>query len=208
MKVLGRRSIASFVKRVLDSLWWLISAAIALLTVLLLCSFLLDFRGNNLTLSLPVALQFDTAVHGVNSSLQTDAQIEKVRGNLKFPVRRNAFVSVSVSLILLMTAFLLWVVGQLRHVFRSLSAGVPFAADNARRIRWVGIAIIVGEVARSVIVFSWSAYLSQHFTANGLNFVAIADFNISVVLSGLVILVISEVFREGTRLQEEQSLTI
>ena len=208
MKVLGRRSIASFVKRVLDGLWWLISLGIALLTVLLLCSLLVDFRGNNLTLSLPVALQLDTAVHGVNSSSQTEAQIEKVRGNLKFPVRKNAFVSVSVSLILIMTVFLLWVVGQLRHVFRSLSAGVPFAADSARRIRWVGIAVIAGEIVRTVIVYFWSAYLSQHFTANGLNFTATADFNVTAVLNGLVILVISEVFREGARLQDEQSLTI
>jgi len=207
MKALGKRSIASFVKRVLDGVWWMVSIGLALLTVLLVCSFLVDFRGENLTMSLPVALQLDTPVHSVDSS-QTDAQIEKVRGNLKFPVRKGTFLSASVSLVVVMFAFLLWVLSQLRYVFRSLSAGVPFAADNARRIRWVGIAVIAGEVARTVIVYFWSSYLSQHFTANGLNFTAMADFNVSAVLSGLVILVISEVFREGTRLQDEQSLTI
>ena len=208
MKALGQRSIASLVKRVLDALWWMIAISLLALMVLLGCSFFLDFRGENLTMSLPVALQLQTPVHGVNSSSQTEAQIEKVHGNLKFPVRKGAFFSVSVFLVALMFAFLLWMVSQLRYVFRSLSAGLPFAADNARRIRWLGIAVIAGEVARSVIVFSWSAYLSQHFTANGLSFIAMADFNLSAILSGLVILVISEVFREGTRLQEEQSLTI
>lgn|SRR5690348_843707 len=208
MKALGRRSIASFVKGVLDALWWMVSIGLALLTVLLLCSFFVDFRGNNLTLSLPVALQLDTSVHGVNSSSQTDARIEKVHGNLKFPVRKGAFFSVSVFLVVLMFAFLLWMVSQLRNVFRSLSAGLPFAADNARRIRWLGMAVIAGELARTLVVYFWSFYLSQHFTANGLSFIAVADFNVSAVLSGLVILVISEVFREGARLQDEQSLTI
>jgi hypothetical protein len=33
-------------------------------------------------------------------------------------------------------------------------------------------------------------------------------FNVAAILYGLVILVLAELFREGTRLREEQSLTI
>ena len=208
MKALGRGSIASFVKRVLDGAWWLVCIGLALLTVLLACSFFVELQGDNLTLSLPVALELRGAAHGVNSSVPTEAQIEKVRGNLKFPVRKGAFFSFSVFLVMLGFAFVLCVLSQLRCVFRALSAGTPFAGDNARRIRWVGFAVIAGELAQTGIVYFWSSYLSRHFTANGLDFVAVADFNVSALLTGLVILVISEVFREGARLQEEQSLTI
>jgi hypothetical protein len=34
------------------------------------------------------------------------------------------------------------------------------------------------------------------------------DLNIVAIVAGLIILVIAEVFREGTRLDEEQSLTV
>ena len=111
-------------------------------------------------------------------------------------------------LIALLSGCLLWGLNQLRHVFRSLSRGLVFIPQNARRIRWVGLTVIFGELARAVLVYFWSYYLSLHFTANGLHFVASIDFSGVTVIAGLSIMVIAEVFREGTRLQEEQSLTI
>jgi hypothetical protein len=54
----------------------------------------------------------------------------------------------------------------------------------------------------------WSYYTSLHFTANGLRFVASIDLSGTTIIAGLSFLVIAEVFREGTRLHEEQSLTI
>ena len=47
-----------------------------------------------------------------------------------------------------------------------------------------------------------------HFPAEGLRFDARPDFNILAILYGLIILVIAEVFRAGTRLDEDQSLTV
>jgi hypothetical protein len=44
--------------------------------------------------------------------------------------------------------------------------------------------------------------------ASGLRFAPAVDLNPSTIVAGLVILVIAEVFREGVRLQEDQSLTI
>jgi hypothetical protein len=68
--------------------------------------------------------------------------------------------------------------------------------------------VIFGEVARAAVVYYWSYYTSLHFTANGLRFVASTDFNGITIFGGFAILVIAEVFREGTRLHEDQSLTI
>jgi hypothetical protein len=47
-----------------------------------------------------------------------------------------------------------------------------------------------------------------HFQANGLRFSAHSEFNVFAIINGLIILVIAEVFRAGTRLDEEQSLTV
>ena len=208
MNAVGERSIASFIRVVLDAAWWLVAVSIALLTGLLVFSFFGNLESNSLTMDLPVAVEFNTAIHGSGPSAVTDARIDKLRGNLRFPVRNGVFFSASLLLVVFLFGFLLWVLTQLRYIFRSLSRGLLFIPDNARRVRWVGLTVIIGEFGRAGLVYFWSYYMSGHFTANGLRFVASTDFNAITIVGGLAILVIAEVFREGTRLHEDQSLTI
>jgi hypothetical protein len=208
MQALGERSIASVMRFVLDAAWWLVGVSMALLTALLVLSFVVKLEGDNLTMNLPVALELNAQTHGSSPSIGTDARIEKVRANLRFPVRNGPFVSGSLFLVVLLLGSVLFVLTQLRHLFRSLSRGLLFVPDNARRIRWVGFTVIFGELARAALVYFWSYYTSLHFTANGLRFVASTDFNGIVIVCGFAMLVIAEVFREGTRLHEDQSLTI
>lgn len=47
MKALGRRSIASFVKFVLDISWWLVAIAMGLITILFVCSLFIELHGDN-----------------------------------------------------------------------------------------------------------------------------------------------------------------
>ena len=208
MKAVGERSIASFIRFVLDVAWWLVVVSLGLLTGLLVLSFCVNLEGQRLTMNLPVALELNAPVHYTSASAYPDGRIEKLRGNLRFPIRQGAFLTVSMFLIVLLLGLLLWVLTQLRQVFRSLSRGQLFIPENARRIRWVGFSVIFGELARAAVLYFWSYYTSQHFTANGLRFVAATDFNGITIVGGLAILVIAEVFREGTRLHEDQSLTI
>ena len=107
-----------------------------------------------------------------------------------------------------MFALMLWVLAQLRAVFRTLRAGRPFVADNARRIRRIAYAVIVGEIARSAATYAGMRYAITSFVVEGVGFEVQPDVNITALVCGLIILVIAEVFREGTRLAEEQSLTI
>jgi hypothetical protein len=208
MKALGERSIASFIRFVLDAAWWLVAVSLVLLAGLLALTFFVNVEGDNLTMELPVALELNAPVQASGASIETDARIENLRGNLRFPVRYGAFFSGSMLVVVLLFGSLLWVLTQLRHIFRSLSQGLLFIPENARRIRWVGFTFIFGELARAAVVYFWSYYTSQHFTANGLRFVASTDFNGITIVGGFAILVIAEVFREGTRLREDQSLTI
>jgi hypothetical protein len=208
MKAVGERPIASFIRFVLDAVWWLGVAALAVFIGLLTFSVFVNLEGENLTMNLPVALEMNAPIHGSSDSVQTDARIEKLRGNLRFPVRQGSFFYGNMLLIVLLFSFLLWVLAQLRHVFRSLSRGLLFIPENARRIRWVGFTVVFGELVRAALVYFWSYYTSLHFTANGMRFVASSDLSGTTIVAGLAILVIAEVFREGTRLHEDQSLTI
>jgi hypothetical protein len=176
------------------------------MAVLLACSTFVELRGENLTMSLPVAVRLDAPIHGPDG--ETSAHFEKLRGDLRLPAKKGAFFSGSVAVVVLMLGYVLWIVTQLRHVFRSLSQGLLFVPANARRIRWVGLAVIFGELGRAAIIYFWSYYTSLHFVADGLRFAASVDMNPMTIIGGLAILVIAEVFREGARLQEDQSLTI
>jgi hypothetical protein len=69
-------------------------------------------------------------------------------------------------------------------------------------------AVIVGELARAAIVFAENYYAMTHVTVPGLQFDAWPSLDLMSIGYGLIILVIAEVFRAGTRLDEEQSLTI
>ena len=102
----------------------------------------------------------------------------------------------------------LWPLTQVRRVFRTLREGKPFAEANAPRLRQVGIAVIVLELARAGAVLFESYYASTHFAADGIRFVATPDFHAAAIFYGLLILVVAEVFRQGTQLYEEQSLTV
>ena len=207
MKALGERSIASFIRFVLDSAWWLVVVSLAFLVGMLVFSFCVNL-GDNLTMNLPVSLELNAPVQSSSASVQNDARIEKLRGSLRFPVRNGAFFSGSMLLVVVLLGCLLWGLTQLRQLFRSLSRGLLFIPENARRIRRVGFTVIFGELGRAAMVYYWSYYTSQHFTANGLRFIASTDFNAITIVAGLAMLVVAEVFREGTRLHDEQSLTI
>ena len=51
-------------------------------------------------------------------------------------------------------------------------------------------------------------YAMTHLSAGGLRFDAWPAINAFAIIDGVIILVIAEVFRAGTRLDEERSLTV
>ena len=136
-----------------------------------------DIRSG--TVDIPVSLSIDAQALPVSApSLGIErAQIENARGSLKFsPPPGASFVAPALAGLALMLAAVLFVVGQLRAVTRTLRDGRPFVPANAARIRWIAFAVIAGELA--------------------------------TIIHGLIILAIAEVFRTGTRLDEDRSLTI
>lgn len=169
-----------------------------------------EVEPSGLKMTIPVSFRVDARTHRVRApSLGVEAaQVQRVRGSLRFPVRRGAFFIGNAIVLVVMLAVVLWVVGQLLAVFRTLKDGQPFVPANAARIRWIAYAVIGGELARSAIVFFENYYAMTHFSADGLLFDARLEIDGFVILQGLIILVIAEVFRAGTRLDEDQSLTV
>jgi hypothetical protein len=206
---MGRASVSSLLVVILNVAWWFVALALVLTIGLAGLSAFHDIEGGEL--DIPVSFSVDAQTLPVTAPLLgiEHAEVEKARGSLKFsPPRGTSLVVTALFGLALMFAAALFVVGQLRAVFRTLRDGRPFVAANATRIRWIAFAVIAGEFVRAGMVYSANFHAMTYFSANGLRFDARPDLNILTIIHGLIILSIAEVFRTGTRLDEDQSLTI
>ena len=160
-------------------------------------------------LGIPVSFS-TTADHPVRSEPLgiEGAHIRDVRGTLVFPPKPGeSFVALGL-LLIAMLALAMWVIGELRALLRTVRAGQPFAPANAARLRRVAWIVLLGEPLRAFVVWSNHAFVRDNFSSPGLRFEASVDFSFSAIFSGLVILVLAEIFRAGTKLDEDQSLTV
>jgi hypothetical protein len=101
----------------------------------------------------------------------------------------------------LYTAGILIIIGQLRRIFATLTAGDPFQPENVRRLQLSGVMLAALELGRYpyALVSGWLAP-----GAPGGHF----GFNPTAWFAVLVVFVLAEVFREGARLRREAELTI
>ena len=206
---MARASLSWFLVMLLSVAWYFVAVALALTTCVVAVSPWIHL-GDSGRIDIPVSFDVDTRAVPVSApALGVEAaEIQHVRGSMSFPPPSRASVAGPLALVAVMLALVLWVLSQLSAVFRSLRDRRPFVPDNAIRIRRIGYAVIAGELARAVLIFSANSYAMTHFSADGLRFDARPDVNVFAIVHGLIILAIAEVFRAGTRLNEDQSLTI
>src|SRR5262249_43469678 len=111
-------------------------------------------------MTIPVSLTLDDQLHRVAApSLGVeDVQLRNLRGSLSFPVRKGAFYFGNIVLLAAVFGVTLWLLRLLGAVLRTLRDGQPFVPDNAARIRWIGGAVLLGELARSTLVYFENSY--------------------------------------------------
>lgn len=92
---------------------------------------------------------------------------------------------------------------QLRRILLTLADGDPFVPENARRLSRIGIAIAVMELVRIVtvmIVGAMPTLVGDEPPRLSTQFI--------LWISVAALFVLSQVFREGTRLRDEEKMTI
>jgi hypothetical protein len=212
MKALGNRSVASVLAILIDIGSVLIAIALVASLCLMVVSLFFDLSRGNGTLGIPASFTIDTATVQVDAHAWgiEDARLLKVKGNgvLQFRPPGRTFLAMMGLVLAVSLGFVLWVLSQLRAVFRTLRAGTPFVPDNVTRIRRIGYALILGECARAVFIFINNYQVLTHVSADVVRFTLWPDLSFRTILHGVLILVLAEVFRVGVRLDEDQSLTV
>jgi len=178
MRALGPGSVSSFLKTILDvvyyALWVLIGGALTFALVTLLFS----FNPGLLASWIPFSERLARVVEGGPS-----------------------FATVLIAGAAYMGGVLA-IVDILRRIFVTLTAGDPFHPENVRRLRLVGVIFGGLEVGRYSVAAVMTLMAPGHIrTIEG-------ALNLTTWFAVLVIFVLAEVFREGARLRNEAELTI
>ncbi|MGF1545075.1 MAG: DUF2975 domain-containing protein [Parvularculaceae bacterium] len=93
---------------------------------------------------------------------------------------------------------LLYVVDRLLELLKTLRFGSPFVAENALRFRRIGNALLFGEASK--VLFGLVGAATDSDYRGGIDLISIVSI--------AAVYVLSEVFREGARMKEDQDLTV
>jgi hypothetical protein len=102
------------------------------------------------------------------------------------------------------------IVRRLEEVFASFVANQPFARDNAAHLRAIWITLVVIEITRITAFVLMHGLTAALFPAAKVTFPSNLGDPIDLVrwFVIFVVLILAEVFRQGTQLREETELTV
>jgi hypothetical protein len=176
MRALGPGSVSSFLKIILDVVFVALAVSVGVAALLTLVG---------------LALAADPTLLGARVAADLAAQ------GLAAPGLALGLCATS-----LYIGGVLVIVGRLRRIFATLTAGDPFHPDNVRRLRTIGVMLGALELGRYPVA-ALGAWLAPRETA-----ATHVGFNVTAWFAVLVVFVLAEVFREGARLRREAELTI
>ena len=97
---------------------------------------------------------------------------------------------------------------HLRRIFQRVRGGAPFDPTNGTRLQWLGILAISLALLKGVSEFVTSMAIRGRLIGERVEVPLGLSVDGSLVLFGLVLLALAEIFRRGAALEEEQSLTV
>ncbi len=188
--------------------WWLsISVAIAVAALLVVIA-LHAMRGSALTLDFYFQLP-PTAYHISSGRLGgSAAPLGVSAGQLAFGRPRFSFVLVAAAILAVTAGWWLFVLYQLRQLLTALGKGETFARENAIRLRRIGIAVLVFELARAMVIWLGGLYLQHTLVARGVSVRSHFVLDIPLILLGVLLLALAAAFTVGSELADEQALTV
>ena len=208
MKVLGRWSLASLMKAVIDVPYFGLLVIAPLVCALALWMALTPGRPGrraSVDLRIPVRFQLDPASHPF-STTHPDVRavsITQAQGTLEVKGGASSlgvgWAALGFAIISLATG--LFVLGCLRAVFGSLKDQNPFVARNSARIRLIGLALILGQLAGAGFAAWLAARVTRDISVAGVTFDNVPSSNAWVLFSGVILIMLAEVFRLGAEMK-------
>ena len=205
MKLLGRRSLSSVLGAIVNVLFFG-ACALGVFLLALLAVVAWKGTGRNITLTLPVSFTIERAAYQLTAPRDENIRPEIApgsQGNVIVHGGGKTIGELTILLGLSMTVGAAIVLFRFRRIFRRLREGRPFLVENARDFRFIGATIVVGELAVAVLQYSSMRLVAGEVSSPQLTFEAPFSVSLPVIFTGLMVLVIAEVFREGSQMRAD-----
>jgi len=208
MKPIRAMQTAGLLKGVLDLGFWAIVVLVPVYVALVVIGYL---RSGVPDMALGVDVWFNPvpAAWVLEGDGSRAARIVHGVGAVRFQQLPWPDLAVLLTSAMLRLLLALPVLQQLRRLLGALSVGRPFVRENADRLRKLGWAVILVELALAMLRTAEGLYVAWRFERPGLELWPFRlDLPVSGLFVGAVLLVAAEAFRRGAELEEDQALTV
>ncbi len=214
MKILGKKSLSSLMKVLTD----IIILFFLFLFVFYLLSYITNFKSKKINsfgnikivigaphIEYPVIINMKdikSIISNQKSFTPTEDNTKQFKKSEK-KTRLYLFIIGILSLILVLI-----ILFQLRKIFVNLEKKQPFSKDNPKRFLIIGIIIFFIGILKNIGLIISNEILIKYLIIHRLFIERKFNFDFSILLLGLLFIILSEVFRQGVMLKEENDLTI
>jgi hypothetical protein len=205
MKTLGNKSLSAILAKAINIIWWLEWIAyIVVVTVVIMAAII----RKAFAVDIPVTFT-DTTIRQVQP-LNNDFPVgilNTTSGNLSLNVhaawQNVAMLEIGFTLLF---AVVILVTYQLKVIFSSFRQDIPFSEVNISRIRNIAFVLMAYSVVQWLFVIAVNQILIANLRWEHMQLTY--SFNISCLFTAVILIVVAEIFRQGTLLDNEQKLTI
>jgi len=205
MKTLGNKSLSAILAKAINIIWWLEWVAyIVVVTVIIMTAIIRKAYA----VSIPVTFTEITIrqVHPLNKDFPLGI-LNTTSGNLSLHLnaawQNVLMLEIGFSLLF---AVVILVTYQLKVIFSSFRQDIPFSEVNISRIRNIAFVLMAYSVVQWLFVIVVNQILITNLRWEHMQLTY--SFNISCLFTGVILIVVAEIFRQGTLLDNEQKLTI
>jgi serine phosphatase RsbU (regulator of sigma subunit) len=203
MRLLGRWSLASWIRVAIDLSYYLLFMAVAVVFAIALWAALAHWQDLSVQYEVPVQFQLDPVSHPIvvaRHDLQA-VSITGTHGTLVITGRVSTLAFVGLGFAIITLGVALFVLTRLRAIFRTLRDQNPFVASNASGIRMIGLVLVLGTLATTAFRAWVASRVTGEISVAGLTFQREWSINPPVIFAGLILLILAEVFRLGSEMK-------
>ena len=194
------------------SVLWGIAIAGGVLTIIM-CVVNIFVKGQTWPIDF-VKANLDTKLLGLDEILPKDVFIGNAQLTLFIYKPSTLLIIISYLKLLTYEIIFAYLVFSTRKIILTVLDESPFIKRNADRIRKIGTVLVAVPILTSIVTLLISYLnllnLGYYYSIKGIKsiFINLNIFDWNAVLFGFLFLAISEVFRIGVKMKEEQDLTV
>jgi hypothetical protein len=137
-------------------------------------------------------------------------EVEDARGSLRLPIAILPWWLFALLWTHAATAGGLMVLflHHLRRIFQRVRDGIPFDAENAMRLRRLGMVLLALALLNGVAELVVALAVGGNLSDGSISVPAALPIDMSLVFVALVLIALAAIFRRGAELEDEQSLVV